>query len=93
MQNSVKKKMPERKCVGCAEKKTKNELIRIVRLPEDGGVEIDRTGKKSGRGAYICPSVLCLKKAKKRLEASLECKIPDDIFEKLEKEIECENIE
>lgn len=93
MQNSVKKKIPERKCVGCAEKKAKNELIRIVRLPDDGGVEIDRTGKKSGRGAYICPSAACLKKAKKRLETSLECKIPDDIFEKLEREIESESIE
>ena len=92
MQNTVKKKIPERKCVGCAEKKTKNELIRIVRLPDENGVVIDRTGKKSGRGAYICPNAMCLKKAKKRLEASLDCKIPDDIFEKLEKEIESEGI-
>lgn len=53
-----------------------------------GGVEIDRTGKKSGRGAYICPSRACLKKARKRLETSLECKIPDEILEKLELEIE-----
>ncbi len=82
------KKVPERKCIGCAEKKPKNELIRIVRLPKDAGVELDRTGKKSGRGAYICPSTSCLKKAKKRLEASLECKIPDELFIKLEGEIE-----
>lgn len=88
MPNSVKKKVPERKCIGCSEKKAKNELIRIVRLPDGGGVEIDRTGKKSGRGAYICPSKACLKKARKRLETSLECKIPDEILEKLELEIE-----
>ena len=90
MQNTQKKKTPERKCNGCGEKKAKHELIRIVRLPEDGGVELDRTGKKSGRAAYICPNATCLKKAKKRLEASLECKIPDELFEKLEKEIESE---
>ena len=88
MQNTAKKKMPERKCVGCSEKKAKNELIRIVRLPDEKGVEIDRTGKKSGRGAYICPSAACLKKARKRLETSLECRIPDELFEKLALEIE-----
>lgn len=88
MSNSVRRKIPERKCIGCSEKKAKNELIRIVRLPDGAGVEIDRTGKKSGRGAYICPSGACLKKARKRLESSLECRIPDEIFEKLELEIE-----
>ncbi len=88
MQNTPVKKVPERKCIGCSEKKAKHELIRIVRLPEEKGVEIDRTGKKSGRGAYICPSAMCLKKAKKRLESSLECKIPDEVFEKLQAEIE-----
>lgn len=88
LQGASKRKMPERKCIGCSEKKMKNELIRIVRLPNENGVEIDRTGKKSGRGAYICPSRACLKKAKKRLETSLDCKIPDEIFDKLELEIE-----
>ena len=88
MPNSVKKKVPERKCIGCSEKKAKNELIRVVRLPDGGGIEIDRTVKKSGRGAYICPSKACLKKARKRLETSLECRIPDEILEKLELEIE-----
>lgn len=88
MPNSVRKKVPERKCIGCSEKKAKNELIRVVRLPDGRRVEIDRTGKKSGRGAYICPSRACLKKARKRLETSLECKIPDEILEKLELEIE-----
>lgn len=85
---AVQKKIPERRCVGCGEKKQKRELIRIVRLAGDGGVELDPTGKKSGRGAYICPSKACLKKARKRLESNLECEIPEDIFSKLESEIE-----
>ena len=88
MQNLQNKKVPERKCIGCSEKKAKKDLIRIVRLPDDKGVEIDKTGKKSGRGAYICPSAACLKKAKKRLEINLDCKIPDEVFQKLEMEIE-----
>ena len=88
MQNSVNKKVPERKCIGCSEKKAKTDLIRIVRLPDEKGVEIDRTGKKSGRGAYICPSAACLKKARKRLELNLECKIPEEVFQNLENEIE-----
>jgi len=85
---TAQKKIPERRCVGCGEKKSKRELIRIVRLAGDGGVELDPTGKKSGRGAYICPSKLCLKKARKRLESNLECEIPEEIFKKLEDEIE-----
>jgi predicted RNA-binding protein YlxR (DUF448 family) len=88
LQNSVNKKVPERKCIGCSEKKAKKDLIRIVRLPDEKGVEIDRTGKKSGRGAYICPSAACLKKARKRLEANLECTIPEEVFQNLEMEIE-----
>lgn len=84
---TVQKKIPERRCVGCGEKKTKRELIRIVRLAT-GGVEIDPTGKKSGRGAYICPSKTCLKKARRHLESSLECEIPEEVFAKLEDEIE-----
>ncbi len=83
-----KKKIPQRRCVGCSETKPKKELIRIVRLSDGSGVEVDTTGKKAGRGAYICPSKICLKKAHKRLEANLECSIPDEIFIKLEKEIE-----
>ena len=85
---TAQKKIPERRCVGCGEKKSKRELIRIVRLAGDGGVELDPTGKKSGRGAYICPSKACLKKARKRLESNLECEIPEEIFKKLEDEIE-----
>ncbi|MBR0235199.1 MAG: YlxR family protein [Clostridia bacterium] len=85
---AVQKKIPERRCVGCSEKKPKRELIRVVRLPDGNTVELDATGKKSGRGAYICPSKACLKRARKRLEANLECPIPDEVFEKLEEEIE-----
>ena len=91
MQNSVTKKIPERKCIGCSEKKAKKDLIRIVRLPEGQGVEIDKTGKKSGRGAYICPSATCLKKARKRLESHLDCKIPEEVFKNLELEIESDH--
>ena len=88
MQNPQTKKVPERTCIGCSEKKAKKDLIRIVRLPDEKGVEIDRTGKKSGRGAYICPSAACLKKARKRLEINLDCKIPEEVFQNLEMEIE-----
>ena len=86
--SATPKKMPERKCVGCNEKKPKNELIRIVRCADTGSIEIDRTGKKNGRGAYICPNAACLKKAKKRLSANLDTDIPDDIFESLALEME-----
>ena len=82
------KKIPERKCVGCNEKKPKNELIRIVRTADTGEIQIDATGKKNGRGAYICPSAACLKKAKKRLPASLETQIPEEIFSALALEME-----
>ncbi len=69
----------------------KNELIRIVRTP-DGDVCLDFTGKKSGRGAYICKDPLCLKKARKakRLENNLKCQISDQVFESLEKTLEGE---
>ncbi len=86
MPNTVKK-IPERQCVGCKERKSKKELIRIVKLPDSNDVELDLTGKKSGRGAYICPKVDCLKKAKKRLEFSLGCTIPDSVMTTLEEEI------
>ncbi len=84
----VPKKTPERKCVGCNEKKAKNELIRIVRCADTSNIEIDRTGRKNGRGAYICPSALCLKKAKKRLPQHLGVAIPEEIFCALENEME-----
>lgn len=83
-----KKKTPERKCTGCGEKRTKFELLRVVRAP-DGTVSLDFTGKKSGRGAYICKNVACLKKARKakRLERNLECEIPDTVYDALEEEL------
>ena len=84
----VTKKVPERQCVGCREKKPKSEFIRIVRTADTGEIEIDRGGRKPGRGAYICPSKACLKKARKRLAQALDCQIPDEIYEKLENEIE-----
>jgi len=83
-----KKKIPERKCIGCGEKRAKKELLRVVRTPE-GTVLLDFTGKKSGRGAYICMNVACLKKARKakRLERNLECEIPDAVYDALEGEL------
>lgn len=83
-----KKKTPERRCVGCNETKEKKSLIRILRTPE-GEIIMDTTGKKSGRGAYICHSVSCLKKAikSKRLESNLKSEIPDEIYQRLEAEL------
>ncbi len=83
-----KKKSPERRCVGCGESKDKRELIRVVRTPE-GEVCLDATGKRSGRGAYICHSLSCFKKARKskRIESSLSIQIPEEIYEKLENEL------
>lgn len=85
----VAKKIPTRRCTGCGEHFPKSELIRVVRGPE-GDISLDMTGKKSGRGAYICKSISCLKKArqKSRLEASLECAIPDEVYAVMEREIE-----
>jgi len=83
-----KKKIPQRRCVGCGETKEKRELIRVVRTPE-GEVCLDFGGKKSGRGAYLCHSSACLKKAVKtrRLEQNLEIQIPDEIYARLEREL------
>ena len=85
-----KKKVPQRRCVGCNETKEKRELIRVVRTPE-GDVCLDLTGKKSGRGAYICHSALCFKKARKskRIEQNLEVHIPEELYDKLEAQL-CE---
>lgn len=78
------KSLPQRTCIGCNAKKNKNELIRIVRNKE-GNICIDRTGKADGRGAYICDSEECLKKAikSKRLDRIFETKISDEIYENL----------
>lgn len=86
-----KRKIPERMCNGCMGKKPKKELIRIVRSP-DYEVTIDTTGKKSGRGAYLCPDVECLKKARKSkaLERALNVDIGPEIWESLERMLEFE---
>ena len=83
------KKIPQRQCMGCRERKEKRELIRVVRAP-DGGVSLDFRGKAPGRGAYICPDMACLKKANrsKALERSLEVAIPEEIYARLEQEME-----
>lgn len=87
-QAKPKKKIPERKCVGCSKQAPKNELIRVVREPS-GNVCLDFTGKKSGRGAYICRNTSCLRKAlkSKRLERNLEVEIPEEIYNALEVEL------
>lgn len=82
------KKIPLRKCTGCGEMKTKKEMIRILKTPEDE-VVFDASGKKNGRGAYLCNSADCflLAKKKKGLERSLQCAIPNEVYEALEKEL------
>lgn len=87
-QEKPKKKIPERKCVGCNERKPKNELVRVLRTPE-GEIGVDRTGKKSGRGAYLCRNTACFAKAvrARRLQSALECEIPDNIIGAIEKEL------
>ncbi len=78
------KKIPQRMCVGCQEMKPKKHLIRVVRTPDDS-LEIDLTGKKSGRGAYICPDLDCLTKALKgkRLDKALQRTISQELVEDL----------
>lgn len=86
------KKVPLRMCLGCSELKPKKELIRIVKN-KDGVISIDFTGKKPGRGAYICESSECLKKAQKtkRFERAFECTISSEIYNQLIEEIENKN--
>ena len=82
------KKIPLRKCTGCGEMKPKKELVRVVKTPE-GDILIDLTGKRNGRGAYICRDVGCLKKARKskHIEKSFQCSIPDEVYDKMEEEL------
>lgn len=84
----MEKKLPLRMCAGCAEHKPKKELVRVVRTPE-GEVVLDLTGKRSGRGAYVCPRPECLKKARKakRFERALGCAIPDEVYERMDSEM------
>ncbi len=85
----MQKKIPQRQCMGCRERKAKRELIRVVR-GTDGIVLLDFSGKANGRGAYICPDPACLQKAQKAksLERSLEVPIPQEVYEQLRKELE-----
>lgn len=85
---STIKKVPQRQCIGCGEMKNKKEMIRVIKTPEDQ-IIIDTTGKKNGRGAYICNSPDCFNKAVKNkgLERSLKISIPTDIYKELEKEL------
>lgn len=82
------KKIPMRQCVGCREMKPKRELIRVIRTSEDE-ILIDATGKKNGRGAYICPNRECLEKAvrNKGLERSLKISVPQEIYDDFEREM------
>ncbi|MBE6990477.1 MAG: YlxR family protein [Ruminococcaceae bacterium] len=75
------KKIPQRQCVGCRTMRDKRELLRVVRTPE-GEIMLDATGKKSGRGAYVCPDPTCLQKARKSraLSRALETEIPDEVY-------------
>lgn len=94
------RKVPMRMCTGCGEMKPKRELVRVVKAPqrlnEAGGVQekaeisLDLTGKKPGRGAYICRDAECLKKARKarRFEKAFSCKIPDEVYDRMEEEMD-----
>ena len=85
----MQKKIPQRQCMGCRERKAKRDMIRVVR-GTDGTVSLDFGGKANGRGAYVCPNPECLRKAQKSraLERSLEAEIPDAVYERLAAEME-----
>ena len=82
------KKIPLRQCIGCGEMKSKKEMIRVIKTAEDQ-ILLDATGRKNGRGAYLCPSMECFKKAVKGrgLERSFKMAIPREVYETLEKEM------
>ena len=83
------KKIPMRMCVGCREMKPKRELVRIVKSPA-GEMSVDRVGKAPGRGAYLCPSLQCLRRARKAkaLEHALETAVPDEVYRRLEEQMQ-----
>ncbi len=87
-QKLKQRKIPMRQCLGCNEHKPKLELLRVVRTPE-GEIVLDFTGKRSGRGAYICRNVSCLKKARKskRIDRSLDVCVPDEVYDRMEGEL------
>ncbi len=85
------KKLPMRMCLGCGEMKPKRELVRVVKS-KDGEISLDLTGRKSGRGAYICRDVQCLRAARKarKFEKSFSCKIDNEIYDSMEAELKDE---
>ena len=88
----MQKKIPQRQCMGCRERKAKKEMLRVVR-GTDGVVSLDFGGKLNGRGAYICPNPECPKKAQKAksLERSLEVPIPQEVYDRMIREMEANN--
>ena len=80
----MQKKIPMRQCVGCREMRPKRELVRVVKSPE-GEITLDFKGKAPGRGAYVCPNVDCLKKARKAkaFERGFDCQIPQEVYDAL----------
>lgn len=89
LKNDESKKVPQRKCVGCNEMKDKKALLRIVRSPE-GEISLDLTGKKNGRGAYVCPNKDCITKAVKerRLERALEKPVSEEVYQQILEDLE-----
>jgi len=85
----MQKKIPQRQCMGCRERKAKRDMLRVVR-GADGNVSLDFSGKVSGRGAYVCHDPECLKKAlrSKALDRSLEVTIPEEVILRLQRELE-----
>lgn len=86
--NNKVRKVPLRKCLGCDEMKPKKELVRVVKNA-DGEISLDLSGRKPGRGAYVCPLVSCFEKARKgrRFEKSLSCKIPEEVYDLMKEEL------
>ncbi len=84
----MQKKIPQRQCMGCRDRKNKRDLLRVVRTPE-GSAMLDFSGKANGRGAYLCLNPECLKKAQRSraLERALEIEIPEELYARMEKEI------
>ena len=82
------KRVPLRKCTGCGEMKPKKDLVRVVKSPE-GEISLDLTGRKPGRGAYVCRSAACLQAARKarRLERAFACAIPAEVYERMGEEL------
>ena len=88
------KKIPLRQCIGCGEMKSKKEMMRVIKTAE-GDISLDITGKKNGRGAYLCMQKECLQKARKNkgLERSFKMSIPDEVYETLDKEFDASEAE